>query len=94
MKINAMGGERGKIRKRGWRWIMVGITLSAEQLRAAPPEVRRWIEHEVAVSLGLHAPEVVDAKRGWPQLVGLTVDEVAKVLSEDQKRIILQMVVD
>lgn len=60
---------------------MVGITLSAEQLRAAPPDVRRWIEHEVAISLGLHAPEVVDAKRGSPQLVGLTVDEAAKVLS-------------
>jgi hypothetical protein len=60
---------------------MVGITLSPEQLRAAPADVRRWIEHEVAVSLGLHAPEVVDAKRGSPQLVGLTVDEAAKVLS-------------
>jgi hypothetical protein len=32
-------------------------------------------------SLGLHAPEVVDAKRGSPQLVGLTVDEASKVLS-------------
>jgi hypothetical protein len=60
---------------------MVGITLSPEQLRAAPPDVRRWIEHEVAVSLGLHAPEVVDAKRGSPQLVELTVEEAAKVLS-------------
>ena len=60
---------------------MVGITLSPEQLRAAPPDVRRWIEHEVAVSLGLHAPEIGDARRGSPQLVGLTVDEAAKVLS-------------
>ena len=23
---------------------MIGITLSVEQIRAAPPEVRRWIE--------------------------------------------------
>ena len=60
---------------------MVGITLSPEQLRAAPADVRRWIEHEVAVSLGLRAPEAVEAKRGSPQLVGLTVDEAAKVFS-------------
>lgn len=34
---------------------MIGITLSLEQIRAAPPEVRRWIEKELASSLGLLA---------------------------------------
>ncbi|TIQ34942.1 MAG: hypothetical protein E5X48_15855 [Mesorhizobium sp.] len=32
---------------------MVGITLSPEQIRTAPPEVRQWLEHEIALSLGL-----------------------------------------
>ena len=30
---------------------MIGYCLSLDQLRAAPPEVRRWIEREVAASL-------------------------------------------
>lgn len=32
---------------------MVGITLSPEQIRTAPAEVRQWLEHEIAHSLGL-----------------------------------------
>lgn len=43
---------------------MVGITLSPEQIRTAPPEVRQWLEHEVAVSLGLvpsAEPDLPDA---------------------------------
>ena len=32
---------------------MVGITLSAEQIRSAPPEVRRWLEKEVLVFVWL-----------------------------------------
>ena len=32
---------------------MIGITLSSEQIRAAPADVRRWIEREVMTSLGL-----------------------------------------
>ena len=31
---------------------MIGITLTSEQIRTAPPEVRRWIEREVMASLG------------------------------------------
>jgi hypothetical protein len=30
---------------------MTGFTFSLEQIKAAPPEVRRWIEREVAASL-------------------------------------------
>ena len=33
---------------------MIGITLTSEQIRTAPAEVRRWIERQVATSLGLH----------------------------------------
>jgi hypothetical protein len=32
---------------------MVGITLSPEQIRRAPPEVRRWLQDEIAASLGV-----------------------------------------
>jgi len=31
---------------------MVGITLSPEQIRTAPLEVRHWLEHQIAASLG------------------------------------------
>jgi hypothetical protein len=31
---------------------MTSFTFSLEQLRAAPPEVRRWVEHEIGAALG------------------------------------------
>ena len=31
---------------------MVGITLSPRQIKSAPPEVRNWLQHEIAASLG------------------------------------------
>ena len=31
---------------------MIGITLTSEQIRAAPPEVRQWVEREVMASFG------------------------------------------
>jgi hypothetical protein len=34
---------------------MIGITLSPEQIKAAPPETRRWIEQEIASALELLA---------------------------------------
>jgi len=59
---------------------VTGITLSSEQIRRAPPEVRRWIEHEVATSLGFRV-QTTDSQRETPQLVGCSRDEVAGVLS-------------
>ncbi|MGX7875512.1 hypothetical protein ACVDG5_024805 [Mesorhizobium sp. ORM6] len=32
---------------------MVGITLSREQIRSAPPEVRQWLDQEIAATLGV-----------------------------------------
>ena len=47
---------------------MIGITLTSEQIRAAPPEVRRWIERQVMASFRqqqIQAPE--EARRAdWP----------------------------
>ena len=31
---------------------MTSFTFSLEQLKAAPPEVRRWVEHEIGAALG------------------------------------------
>jgi hypothetical protein len=57
---------------------MVDITLSPEQVRNAPPEVRRWIEQELLVSFGLRqaAPQP-----GSVHLVALTAEDVVKILS-------------
>jgi hypothetical protein len=60
---------------------MVGITLSPEQIRAAPPEVRRWLEQELAVALGLHTPEPSGVQLSSPHLIACTVEEAAQVLS-------------
>jgi len=59
---------------------MVGITLSPEQIRSAPPEVRRWLEHEITVSLGLHGQPEASAP-GAEHLVAVSQDEALAVLS-------------
>jgi len=40
-------GERGNEEP-----VMTSFTFSLEQLKAAPPEVRRWVEHEIGAALG------------------------------------------
>ena len=35
---------------------MVGITLTSEQVKAAPAEVRRWLEQQIAASFGFTRP--------------------------------------
>ncbi len=59
---------------------MTSITLSSEQIRRAPAEVRRWIEHELATSLGFQV-ETTKSQRQIPQLSGCSHDELAAVLS-------------
>ena len=60
---------------------MVGITLSPEQIRAGPPEVRRWLEHELAVSFGLNPPALPITQPSPPHLAACTPEEAAQVLS-------------
>jgi hypothetical protein len=50
--INIGGAERCHLETGSRRQNMIGITLTSEQIRTAPPEVRRWIEREVMASLG------------------------------------------
>lgn len=57
---------------------MVGLTLSAEQVRNAPPEVRRWLEQELLASLGLQPPST---EPNAPPLVACSTEEASKVLS-------------
>ena len=65
---------------------MVGITLSPEQIRAAPPEVRRWIEQEVLHMLRL-GPEIEResaedaARQAPPHIIACTPDDAAHILT-------------
>jgi hypothetical protein len=64
---------------------MIGITLTTDQIRNAPPDVRRWIEHEVLAALGLAADAPVNAAP--PQaahLAAASVEDAASVLSHIQ----------
>ena len=59
---------------------MVGITLTADQIRTAPLEVRQWIEREVVTSLGLRiqtSPETSEID----QIAVCSLQELAAVLS-------------
>ena len=61
---------------------MIGITLTTDQIRNAPAEVRRWIEHEVIASLGLAADAPASAQH--PQATHLhacTAEDAAAVLA-------------
>jgi hypothetical protein len=59
---------------------MVGITLSPEQIQQAPPEVRRWIEQQIATALGLSRPApVVDAPAR--HLIGCDLEQARAILS-------------
>jgi hypothetical protein len=60
---------------------MVGITLSAEQIRSAPPEVRHWLEQQVAALL---SPLPVQPPHPGPQLIACTRQELRAVLTQIQ----------
>ncbi len=58
---------------------MAGITLSVEEIKAAPPEVRRWLELELMRTLGVQPTPV--ASGGAPALVGCNVEEARDMLA-------------
>ena len=61
---------------------MTSFTLSLEQLRSAPPEVRRWIENEIAASLvSLHRPEQAHAEPHEAGLAACTPEEAAELFA-------------
>ncbi|HEX3996899.1 MAG TPA: hypothetical protein VHX39_37505 [Acetobacteraceae bacterium] len=60
---------------------MVGLTLSAEQIRSAPQDVRRWLEQEIMRTLGLQPGHEFAAQAATPPLVGCNVEEARAILS-------------
>ena len=63
---------------------MIGITLSSEQIRTAPAEVRQWIEREVSASLGQQSLPANETKPHEDQLAACSAQEVAAMLSQIQ----------
>ncbi len=58
---------------------MPGITLTFDEIRAAPPEVRRWLEGQVAAALGQPARPSADEAGAADHLVACRVEEAAAV---------------
>jgi hypothetical protein len=63
---------------------MVGITLSPEQVRGAPPDVRRWLEQQISGSLGLFAAPQ-PAETHSRHLVGCQVEQARAIFSLIQR---------
>lgn len=57
---------------------MAGITLSADDIKTAPPEVRRWLEQEIVRAFGVQPAQ---APVGAPPLVGCNIEEARDILS-------------
>jgi len=62
---------------------MVGITLSPEQIRQAPSDVRRWLEQQIASALGLYGAEPT-LQAPTRHLVGCNLEEARAILSQIQ----------
>jgi hypothetical protein len=61
---------------------MVGITLTSEQIRSAPPDVRHWIEQQVAA---LFAQPPGDAPHAVSQaLAACSIEEARAILAQIQ----------
>jgi len=60
---------------------MVGITLSQEEIRRAPPEVRRWLHQEIERTLGWTGPVEAPAHPEPVRLVGIGPEEAKAILS-------------
>lgn len=61
---------------------MVGITLGPEQIRSAPPEVRQWLEQQIAHTLGLQQPGEPSVVP--PRLVACSPEQAAAILAQIQ----------
>lgn len=61
---------------------MLGITLAPEQIRAAPPEVRHWLEQQLAQTFGL--PHAAQPATVPPRLVACTPEQAGAILAQIQ----------
>jgi hypothetical protein len=63
---------------------MIGITLSSEQIRAAPADVRQWVEREVIASLGLQGQPANVERPQRERLASCSAEEAAAILAQIQ----------
>ena len=63
---------------------MIGITLTSEQIRTAPPEVRRWIEHQVITAFGQQPQAPDESKPHAAHLAICSEEDAAAILSRIQ----------
>jgi hypothetical protein len=60
---------------------MVGLTLSSEQIRSAPQEVRHWLEQEIVRTLGLQPGHEFSHHATTPGLAACNVEDARDILS-------------
>jgi hypothetical protein len=60
---------------------MTSFTFSAEQIKSAPPEARRWMENEIAKALGLQAPEHDPSRMQAGAIAACTIDEATQIFN-------------
>ena len=61
--------------------VVLSFTFSLDQLRHAPPEVRHWVEHELAASLrGLAEPQQEPPIGHSAELAACSADEALQIL--------------
>jgi hypothetical protein len=59
---------------------MTSFTFTAEQIRSAPPEVRRWIENQIIAALAQARPEHMPEPAHAAALSACSFEEAAQVL--------------
>jgi hypothetical protein len=60
---------------------MTSFTFSAEQIKSAPPEARRWMENEIAKALGSQAHEHDPSRMQAGAIAACTLDEAAQIFN-------------
>ncbi len=64
---------------------MIGITLTMEQIRNAPPAVRQWIEREVTGALGLaERPSAPAVPAQEAHMIACSVEDAEAILTQIQ----------
>jgi hypothetical protein len=72
---------------------VIGLTFSLDQVKSAPPEVRRWIEREAAAALAaLSRPEPGPSHTHAGALSACTVPEAAEVYELIKSNFLLSQV--
>jgi len=60
---------------------MTSFTFSAEQIKSAPPEARRWMENEIAKALGAQAHEHDPSRMQASALAAIAIEEAAQIFN-------------